>query len=79
MNITEKEAPRSLAEKVKSFRNGNRVMVQDDMNVKMTFFRRDTPEKKIGTLGVNGSCNLLIAATVVLSVLRAIRSVLRRF
>ena len=87
MKLTDNGACCLIAEKIREFRHGNRLMVHDDVNVTMTFYRKDNPEKQCGVAKINGSLDFslfdaaLFAAIgmVVASLLCAIKSFLRRF
>ena len=48
MKLTDNGACRLIADKIQQFRHGNRLMVNEDVNVTMTFFRRENPEKQCG-------------------------------
>ena len=86
MKLTDNGACRMIAEKIQQFRSGNRLMVNEDVNVTMNFFRREEPEKQCGVAKISGSLDFslfdaaLFAAIgiVVASVLCAIKSFLRR-
>lgn len=86
MKLTENGACRCIAEKIQEFRHGNRLMVNDDVNVTMTFYRKNEPEKQCGVAKVSGSLDFslfdaaLFAAIgmIVASTLCAIKSFLRR-
>ena len=86
MNITDHGACKCIASKIKEIRNGNRLMVSDDMNITMTFYRRNDPDKKCGVIKMNGCYDfslldagiVLGVAALAMSILGAVVSVLRR-
>lgn len=86
MKITENGACRCIASKIQEIRGGNRLMARNDLNMNVTFYRRDEPEKKIGTVQMNGGCDFSLLdagiaaaiALLMLNLLGAIASVLRR-
>ncbi len=85
MNIGECGACRAIADKIKEIRNGNRLMVSDDVNVTMTFYKREQPETKCGVVKINGALDfslfdaalVILAASAVWSVFRTVRSLFR--
>ncbi len=87
MNLKENGTCCVIAKKLNEIRRGNRMMVNDDVNLTMTFYKRDNPESKCGVVKVSGGFDFslldagifLAAATLVLSVLSAVRSFFRRF
>ena len=86
MKLTDNGACRLIADKIQQFRHGNRLMVNEDVNVTMTFFRRENPGKQCGIAKINGSLDFslfdaaLFAAVgmIAVSILCAIKSFLRR-
>lgn len=87
MNIKENGACRAIAKKIKEIRRGNRLMVCDDVNVTMTFYKREQPEKKCGVVKINGALDFslfdaalyIAAAAAVWCVLSTVRSFFRKF
>ena len=86
MKLTDNGACRLIADKIQQFRNGNRLMVNEDVNVNMTFYRKNEPEKQCGVAKVSGSLDFslfdaaIFAAIgmIAVSILCAIKSFLRR-
>lgn len=86
MKITDNGACRCIASKIREFRGGNRLMARNDLNMNVTFYRRDQPETKVGTVQVNGGCDFSLAdagivcalTLLALHLFGAIASVLRR-
>ena len=87
IRITEKDACRSIAQAIRDLRGGNRMTVNNDVNLTMTLYRKNEPDKKCGTAKLNGSFafTLLDAAfaagiaAVILSVIGAFKAIFRRF
>ncbi len=87
IRITEKDACRSVAQAIRDLRGGNRMTVNNDVNLTMTLYRREEPDKQCGTAKLSGSFAFSLldaalvvgAAAVVLSVLGAIKAIFRRF
>ena len=86
MKLTDNGACRCIAVKIQEFRHGNRLMVNDDVYVTLTFYRKNEPEEQCGVAKVSGSLDFslfdaaLFAAIgmIVASTLCAIKSFLRR-
>lgn len=86
MNIQDEDACCRIAETIKKIRAGNRMMIANDMNLSLTFYRRDEPDKKCGVLKLNGVYDFSLVdlgialGTLVLlgNILGAIASLLRR-
>lgn len=86
MKITDGGACCRIASKIKEIRGGNRLMANHDLNMTVTFYRRDEPDTKVGVVKMNGGCDFSlldagIAVGILLlctSILGAVRSVLRR-
>ena len=85
IQITDRGACRAIARSIRALRHGNRLMVNQDLNLTLTLHRREEPQKTCGVAKINGSVDysLLDAAlfgllgTLALSILGAIRSILR--
>lgn len=86
MKLTDNGTVCYIAEKIREFRHGNRLMVNEDVNVNMTFHRRNEPEKVCGVAKISGSLDFslfdaaIFAAVgmVAVSVLCTVKSILRR-
>ncbi|MBO5649177.1 MAG: hypothetical protein J6S76_04625 [Clostridia bacterium] len=86
MNIKDQNACACIASKIKEIRQGNRLMLNDDVNITMNLYRRDTPDKRCGVVKINGNLDFSLldaamaaaAGFVVLRILGAITSFLRR-
>ena len=86
MNLKDNGVCRCVASKIKEIRSGDRMMVNDDVNVTMTFYKKNEPDKKCGVAKVNGSCDFSLldaavaaaAAALVLSLFGAVASILRK-
>lgn len=86
LNVNDKCACEAIAAKIKEIRGGNRLMASNDVNLSVNFYRRDEPEKRCGTLKVNGLFDfslldagiVLGAAALMLHILGAIARVIRR-
>jgi len=86
MNIKEENACCRIADGIKKIRGGNRLMASHDLDLNVTFYRRDEPEKKVGTLKLGGVFDFsLLDAGIVLgiamlmgSILSSVISVIRR-
>ena len=86
LNIQDEDAPCRIAEKIKKLRAGNRLMVGNDVNLNLTFFRRDNPAQKCGTLNLDGGFDFslldfgIVLGTVILmgSILSSIARFIRR-
>lgn len=85
MNIKDSGTCCAIAKKIGEIRRGNRLMVCDDVNVTMTFYKREEPEKKCGVVKINGALDFslfdaalyIAAAAAVCSVIRAVRCIFR--
>ena len=85
MNIKDNGAACAIADKIKEIRGGNRMMVGEDVNLTMHFYRRNEPEKKCGVVKVNGDLRFslldaglcLAAAAVIFRFIRAVRCLCR--
>lgn len=86
LNIQDEDACCRIAEKIKAIRSGNRLMAQNDMNLSLTFYRRDNPDKKCGVLKLNGvydfsllDLGIALGAVILMgNILGTIVSLLRR-
>lgn len=87
MNIKESGTVCAIANKIQKIRGGNRMMVGDDVNLTMHFYRKDEPEKKCGTLKIGGNFSFslfdaavcLLAAVTVMRTVCAVKRMIRRF
>ncbi len=87
MNITENGTVCAIADKIRTLRAGNRMIVADDVNLTMNFYRRNEPEKKCGTLKIGGNFSFslldaavcLLAAMTVMRIVRTAKRILRKF
>ena len=78
MKITDNGAVRTLAEKIRAIRNGNRMIADNDLSFTMSFFRKDQPETKCGVVKVTGGYRFsLFDAGIFLISVFAVSSVLR--
>ncbi len=70
MNLKDNGTVCAIVKKLNEIRRGNRMMVNNDVNTTMTFFRKDEPEKSVGVVKINGACDfsLLDAGIVLLAV-----------
>lgn len=86
LNLTDEGACETIADKIKKIRGGNRLMAAHDVNTTVHFYRRDEPEKKCGTLKLNGvfdfsllDAGIALGAVILLmNILGAIASFIRR-
>lgn len=86
LNIQDEDACCRIAEKIKKIRGGNRMMLSNDVNTTLTFYRRDNPDKKCGVMKISGvldfsllDLGIALGAFLLMSnILGAIVSFLRR-
>ncbi len=75
-----------LAQKLREIRGGNRLMASNDVGLSVTFYRRDQPEKKCGTMKLSGVFDYSLldfgialgAMMLMMQILGAVVRVLRR-
>lgn len=60
MHIEDEGACKKIADKIKKIRAGNRLMASQDMNVSLSFYHREQPEKRCGVLKLNGAFDFSI-------------------
>ena len=86
MNLGDEGTCEKVAKKIKEIRGGNRLMAANDMNVTLSFYRRDTPEKKCGVLKLSGVYDFSLldagialgAAVLLCNILGTVVSLIRR-